>query len=190
MNTRLLAAVLAVLIALLGTSFFLSRPSHPAAEGGTEASSTMLRFTPGVERWYTNETLGFSFRLADGFSAPEPDASVPGGQSVKVYDASGNLLTVTATPSSLLRLTPSGLGAGPGEGIKGVRDVSVGNTGLGGYAFTTDLPLWGGDGIGVEFLKGGYLYEIYTYHKDEDLINLTLSTFRFSPPTPLRGTGG
>ena len=47
-------------------------------EPGVVVKSKKISLTAGVERWYTNDARTFSFRLPDGFNAPDLKTGEPG----------------------------------------------------------------------------------------------------------------
>jgi hypothetical protein len=182
-----------VFLIVVGCLLFLWYGKPYQALPSLSASTTppvaapLIRTTPGVETWYTNDTLHFSFRLPDGFMAPEAKSvNVSGAQAVTVYNKDGDTLLVVAIPlaSAAGALTEDEIHANtPGQTITNVEQGAVGAL-VTGFSFDTDDKEWGGDGVGFWFAYNGYLYEITTYAKDAPLLDFIRSTWQFSPPVP------
>ncbi len=144
----------------------------------------VLTTTSGIESWYTNETLKFSFRLPDGFLAPEADPGAPGAHAVVVHDDADHRLTVVALPvKGITTLTEEDIKANmPGAIIMSVREGYIGTLVRGLYfsaqtgADREQTAFW--------FLYDGYVYELSTATEDAVLLDFIVSTWRFAPPTP------
>ena len=210
-RTIFLTAGAAVLCLLLGLYFWHTGRQNAGTEEGTlkfvpavaqtQASTTPVAFpktsevtpqrtralttTPGVERWYTNTALKFSFRLPDGFSAPDGDTGTPGVYAVAVYNPEGDALVVMAYPISQgTAITESVLRANlPNEHITDVREGVIG-TAVRGLYFRSDDPDWGGDAIGFWAAYNGYLYELRTFRHEQALMDFVIANWFFAPPTP------
>ena len=189
-----------IVLAALGFFLFLFHAdSHPALltsdvasstvpSADTAASSSLFKTTPGVETWYTNDKLHFSFRLPDGFMAPEAKSvNVPGAQAVTVYNTSGDKLLVVAIPITVdIGNTLSAqdiIADTKGQVVTNIRPAIVGTV-VTGLAFDTDSKEWGGEGSALWFKFNGYLYEVTTYAKDAPLLDFIRSTWQFSKPVP------
>ena len=187
------------IVLLAGAGWYLwqegasSQSSATAANSLTAGSpdagdgSVSIHTTPGVESWYTNAALHFSFRLPDGFMAPDAKSvNVAGAHAAIVYNKAGDELLVVAVPQSVV--TGGGLSLNdirndsPGEVIGNATTTSI--TGIPAIEFATNAKEWGGNGIGLWFLRDGYRYELMTYRKDAALLEYIRETWQFAPPAP------
>lgn len=190
----------AIVLVALGFFFFLFHTTSPRPalltsdvasstipSANTVTSSPLIHTTPGVETWYTNDTLHFSFRLPDGFMAPEAKTNVSGAQAVTVYNTSGDKLLVVAIPITVdIGNTLSAqdiIADTKGQVVTNIRPAIVGTV-VTGLAFDTDSKEWGGEGSALWFKFNGYLYEVTTYAKDAPLLDFIRSTWQFSKPVP------
>lgn len=165
---------------LFGTERATSTTQAPS---GAEKVTDTIRVTPGVERWYTNKGLDFSFRLPDGYSAPEFDTKTPGVVGVVVYKDENVPLVVRVYPiASGTRITPAGLR--DHFALVGVRDIEerfIGTV-VRGLAFRTSDPDWGGAAIGLWAPFNGRVYEIMTTAENQELFDFILANWFFAPP--------
>jgi hypothetical protein len=147
--------------------------------------SQIIKFTEGVNAWYVNEKLGFSFRLPDGFSAP--DGKLQGSEThvVHVSNGKGNELSVVARKITAGADTPLSV-----EIIRTqVVDENLSNfsegilpDGTSGFIFETDSAEWGGQGLTFWFTKKGYVFTLTTAKKDAELLDLVMKTWNFGRP--------
>lgn len=153
--------------------------------GGTTTTSKKISVTPGVERWYTNPELNFSFKLPDGFSAPDIRTDQAGVHGVLVRNNEGQILTVYAYPvaagtvlsaKSVYEYFPK---ARP-VSVMG-KDISVF---VSGFEFEIDDARWGGEGIAFLTIYNGYRFEIATSLVNQEMFNFIINSWRFAPPTP------
>jgi hypothetical protein len=188
-------------VVLTALGFFLwyahSRPASPsglgtstapsALSGSSSPASSLIKATPGIETWYTNKKLHFSFRIPDGFTAPDIKTGSPNVQGVLVENAAGDELIVAVFPLAngpTGPLTVDGIRENaPGQIITNVTQGVIGAV-VTGLSFDTDAQAWGGDGVGFWFAYNGYLYELTAYKKDQELLDFVRSTWQFSPPVP------
>lgn len=155
--------------------------------------STLIRFTPGIESWYVNAALGFSFRLPEGFTAPDGELR-SGGYGVLVSDAKGHEMAVRAIPDAAAppSITQSY--------IEGTATFATPLATVLERALPDDtkvLTFSAGEGEDARahawFTHQGYRYQIEALSGSEELINLTLQSWRFGtpiPPPPPQGTRG
>lgn len=161
---------------------FTTATNTPVA---TSQPQSKITTTSGIERWYTNTTLNFSFRLPDGFSAPDIDTDVAGVYGTKVYNDSGSVLTVlvyplTEGPSITIEDIRANL---PGTVISGVQEGFIGTV-VRGISFRTNAEEWGGDGIAFWVAYNGHVYQLSAARKDQDLMDFVVANWFFAPPTP------
>jgi hypothetical protein len=185
--TGTLTAALVVGLVWYGLSFPAPR-GETAAPVPLEVSTTSgqrIITTPGVERWYTNEKLNFSFRLPDGFSAPEIKTKIPGEHGVVVYNDAGDRLLVYANPiAEGTELHPEDIAALlPGVRVAKVQEGMI-STVVRGYWFKTDAKEWDGDGVMFWTAYNGYLYQLQTAGKNKDLLEFIVANWYFAPPAP------
>lgn len=183
----------AVLVATLG--FFVWKTSSQPVSTVSSAppiisgeSTPLVHTTPGIESWYTNDQFHFSFRLPDGFLAPEAKSvNVEGAQAVIVHNSSDDELFVLVLPFHNKvgdMVTAEDIRANSvGEHITNVQLGTIAGS-LPGLSFATDSTQWGGDGVAFWFIHGNYLFELSTFRKDEPLLNYIRKTWQFAPPTP------
>ncbi len=149
------------------------------------SDSSLVRFTKGMEAWYVNEKLHFSFRIPDGFSAPDGALKGSSGQVVILSNNKGDDLLILALPitngANQILTEQIVRDNAPGQNLSGFRESSL-KEGTRGLSFRTDSSEWGGDGIAFWFTHDGYLYELTTYGKDAELLDLVMQTWRFSVP--------
>jgi hypothetical protein len=166
--------------------------SAQAYEYVPNPDSILIKFTEGINTWYVNETLRFSFRLPDGFSAPDGKVKDANTYVVELSNGKGNTLHIVALKikdnasetlsediirQQLLEENPHNFKADSlKEGTKGLY-------------FETNSATEGSEGIAFWFTKDGYLYTFATARKDAELLELVMQTFRFGgavlPPPPL-----
>lgn len=150
--------------------------TKPVVVPGTTAT---LSVTEGVERWYTNDTRTFSFRLPDGFSAPPMDTGVPGVEGM-VLQAPGRepLAVLEYRVAPLSQLTVENVKSSlSGRQLTDMKEVIVQSV-VRGLAFKTE------DGIEVWMIHNGHLYRIITPESNEDLLTFVLLNWYFAPPFP------
>ncbi len=145
--------------------------------------SLTLATTEGQDHWYTNKELLFSFRIPDGFRAPEASPAVPGSRAVIVENDAGNRLTVIAIPvPGITTLTPEDIPPNiPGAEIGPVQEGVVGKL-VKGLLFTYRQE--GKEYAAFWFALNGYVYELSTTVEDAVLLDFVLSSWRFAKPTP------
>lgn len=149
----------------------------------TKVVSGRIKTTQGVERWYTHEAPRFSFRLPDGFSAPDIDTGTKGVSGVQVSNDTGVELVVYVYPIGSgsqmdLRTIKSYLA---GQVISGLEETVLG-TAVRGYRFyTTDAE---GRMVHLWAAYNGYVYTIQSRVEDEDLFSFITQNWFFAPPTP------
>lgn len=200
-----LATVLALVLAVLlmwyiGTHPPYKTPAHTLSEWAVATSgeadpyaftpspnSTLIHFTDGMRVLYTNDALTFSFRLPDGFIAPEEAVSGGKIQTVSVTNQSGDDLFILAVP-----ITSSGK-AGPlteadiqanipkGTSASNFRPGSL-KEGTEGLFFTLTSTQIKDPMLAFWFIHSDTLYEITTYQKDEELLALVMQTWHFGSP--------
>ena len=150
-------------------------------------NSTLIRFQEGVQAWYTNERLNFSFRLPEGFTAPDGTLKDSKGQVVTLSNGSGDdllLLALPITSGADRKLTEDLVKENsPNQNLSDFRERTL-KDGTRGLEFRTDSNDWNGSGIAFWFIKDGYLYELTTYEKDAELLELVVGTLHFAKPVP------
>lgn len=153
----------------------------------TPASAKKITTTDGVERWYTNDALKFSFRLPDGFYAPDINTKVNGVYGVKVYnDASAVLIVLVYPLASGTALTEERVKANlPDVSVIDVKEGFIATVARGLW-FRTNAPEWGGDGIAFWVPYNGHLYQIMSARKDQDLMDFVVASWQFAPPRPTK----
>ena len=140
--------------------------------------SSRLSVTPGVERWYTNDARSFSFRLPDGFSAPDIYTDEPNVSGVAVRADEKDQLVVLVYQVPLLQtLSEEGIEEIVGVTLTDTREVLV-STVVRALQFRTD------DGYEVWTIHNGRLYRILTSAENKDLLDFILASWYFAPPVP------
>ena len=162
--------------------------THPASpENPIPASTAKFHFDPNVEIWYKNEKPAFSFRVPQGFTTPNTSIVDGKGQEVVVINEDQDALLMLMYPISSGADTELTEGIvrqnSPEERVSDFRQVSL-TEGVRGLYFKTDAKVWDGDGVAFWFIHDGYLYEISTYRKDAELLELVTKTLRFGVPVP------
>ena len=141
---------------------------------------------PGMEQWYTSTARGYSFRLPQGFSAPEIKTQTPGitgvwvhkpesdeGIAVVVYPVSvGTALSEQSIRAALKgytlhRFTQSALGSA-------VRAITF-------YAKDPDT---GRETYRLWAAYNGYVYTLEVERPYEDLLRFIAANWYFAPPFP------
>ncbi len=184
-----LAALFVVALVWYGVSSrdtaTIEAPTFTLPVASSTAPTSRITTTPGVERWYTNEKLTFSFRLPDGFSAPEIETKVPGEHGVVVYNDAGDRLLVYANPiAEGTELRAEDIAALlPGVRVAEVREGTI-STVVRGFWFRTDAKEWEGDGVMFWTAYNGYLYQLQTAGKNNDLLEFIVANWYFAPPAP------
>lgn len=148
-------------------------------------NSTLVKFTEGVYRWYVHEALQFSFRLPDGFTAP--DGKLVGEETYVVLVSNGKGADVEVVATRITTGADTPLTEDivrtqlQGEVADGFKQVSLpdGTTGL---QFETDSLKWEGGGVAFWFSKNGYLFTITTNKNSKELLELVLGTWKFGLP--------
>ncbi|MBX9765602.1 hypothetical protein K2X83_03100 [Patescibacteria group bacterium] len=194
-----LGAFLICALILVG---FLFKPTYPLWDFPTSeeeaekaygynpnTDSQLIKFTEGVNAWYVNEKLGFSFRLPDGFSAPDGKLQGADTHVVQLTNGKGNDLSIVARKivagtdeqlsEEIIRTQVAR------ESLSAFQTASL-LDGTGGYLFETDSVEWGGEGIAFWFTKDGYLFTLTTTKKDGELLDLVMKTWNFGRPIPPR----
>lgn len=151
------------------------------------SDSQLIKFTEGVNAWYVNEKLGFSFRLPDGFSAPDGKLQGADTYVVELSNGKGNILHVVALKikeGADQKLSEEAIRTlSPNEELTNFA-TGVLPDGTEGFVFETDSTEWGGEGIAFWFTKDGYLFTLTTAKKDGELLDLVMKTWNFGRPIP------
>lgn len=162
-----------------------------AYEYTPDLNSTLIKFIEGVNAWYVNETLRFSFRLPDGFSAPDGKVKGTDTHIVELSNGKGNALHIVATKikeGASAVLTEEAIRQQVPEENPHTFKVGFLKEGTEGFYFETDSAAAGGEGVAFWFTKDGYLYTLTTTKKDTELLELVMQTWRFGgavvPPPP------
>lgn len=197
------AAFLVCVIIVLGIFFKPKLPLWNFSASPEEAEkayaytprsdSTIIKFTEGVNAWYVNEKLGFSFRLPDGFSAPDGKVAGADTHVVELSNGKGNDLHVVALKikeGADQVLTEKAIRANAPEEVLSGFTSGMLPDGTAGYVFETNAEKWAGEGLAFWFTKDGYLFTLSTAKKDEELLDLVMKTWNFgrpvAPPIPAR----
>lgn len=153
-----------------------------------DPNSSLIRFTPGVESWYVHEDLKFSFRLPEGFTAPDGKLKDSNAWLVVLSNASGNELHIAVEPVSadipetisetFIRSQEGG------EQAFGFEAVALPKTV--GISFKTKSDA--GEVLHTWFVRDGYMYMLSTRQQDAELMDLVLGTWRFALPVPPLGS--
>ncbi len=161
--------------------------SQKAYEYAPNPDSTLIQFTPGVNRWYVSEPLHFSFRIPDGFDAP--DGKIEGSDTylVQLSNGKGNQLDIQAiriVQGAEMPISEEIIRANtPDEQLSNIQDATL-IDGTRALSFETDSATWGGSGVALWFIKDGYLFMATTEKKDAELLELVTKTLRFGVPVP------
>jgi hypothetical protein len=182
-----------VLVVVLVLGALNWRPSTESVEhtSGNATTTTItakgltLTTTEGQEHWYTNKELKFSFRLPDGFMAPEGKTDSPNTHAVVVHDDADNKILVIVLPiESGTKLIKEDIAANlPDVPVSNIREGFVGTV-IRGFSFSSDAEYWGGASVNFWFAYNGYLYQISTSDGDVALLEFVMNSWRFDPPTP------
>jgi hypothetical protein len=138
-----------------------------------------------VNAWYVNEKLGFSFRLPDGFSAPDGKLQGADTHVVELSNGKGNILHIVVLKikeDSEQELTEEAVRLNAQDEILSNFTESVLPDGTSGFIFETDSAKWGGNGVAFWFTKEGYLFTLTTAKKDAELLDLVMQTWNFGRP--------
>lgn len=150
----------------------------------TETESALAPGASGVERWYSSKDPQFSFRLPDGYTAPNIDTEVPGVRGVYVSNNAGSELTLYAYPiASGLRVDEKTIRAylAP-QVVSDIRETVL-STVVRGYQFIST------DSDGIETLHvwaayNGYVYTIQSLVADAPLFAFVTQNLFFAPAVP------
>jgi hypothetical protein len=152
-----------------------------------DSRSTLIRFTPGIEAWYTNEALHFSFRIPEGFSAPDGTVNAGTGHIVELSNTKSDKLLILALPidtgADQVLTEQIVRDNAPGQNLSDFHEGLL-QEGTRGLMFRTDSGEWGGGGIAFWFIHDTYLYELSTYTRDAELLDAVMQTWRFGLPVP------
>ncbi|MBY0538803.1 hypothetical protein K2P56_00015 [Patescibacteria group bacterium] len=161
--------------------------SEKAYSYAPNPNSSIIKFTEGVHSWYVNERLGFSFRLPDGFKAPDGKVSGSDTHVVELSNGKGNDLHVVVLKIKAgadQTLSEEAVRANtPEEALSNFRS-GVLPDGTSGFVFETDSEKWNGAGVAFWFSKGGYLFTLSTAKKDMELLDMVMETWNFGRPIP------
>lgn len=148
-------------------------------------SQNAITVTPGIERWYTNPKRVFSFRLPDGFYAPDIETGQPGVYGVRVYNDAGALLTVYAYPIGKgTVLNAETIQANlPDVVVTDIKERVVSSF-IPGFEFKTDDAELGGNGLVLWAMYDGYLHEISSSSNNQELFEFVVDNWYFAPPSP------
>lgn len=146
--------------------------------------SNKIEITDGVERWYTNDTRTFSFRLPDGFSAPELDIADPGVEGMMLHmDGYEPLVVLVHQVPPLFALSDQSIRANlPGITVTGVRETFLGTV-TKALVFRT-YSAEQEEGIELWAINNGKLYRLATSPENEDLLKFVTENWYFAPPFP------
>jgi hypothetical protein len=180
MRTTFIGIAGALIAVGLTAGFLIYKGGGSAPAISVPASQGPIHYTDGVEAWYTNDAPPFSFRLPDGFTAP--NGPVEGGKEIFVKNDAGVVLRVLALAIATGKdnpLTEDIVRANVGDAaVSDFRPAMLAD-GVGGLAFSTADAAWDGDGVAFWFIHDGYLYELSTARKDADLLSLLMQTLTF-----------
>ena len=204
MSPTYIAGVIVALVFAIVIFFVLQKPVQPlwdtsVSEGESRQvyeyapnpNSTLIKFTEGVNVWYVNETLRFSFRIPDDFSAPDGKVKDSNTHVVELSNGKGNMLQIVAMKikdDASETLTEEILRQQlPEESLSNFKSTSL-KEGTSGLYFETSSAAVGGNGIAFWFTKNSYLYTLTTTKKDTELLELVMQTWHFggaiAPPAP------
>lgn len=190
-----LAALIICAIIFLGIYFKAQTPLWNFSASQEEAGkayaytpnpdSQVIKFTEGVNAWYVNEKLGFSFRLPDGFTAP--DGKLQGSEThvVHLSNGKGSELSVVARKITVGADTPLSVEIIRSQAVdENLSNFSEGilPDGTSGFMFESDSEEWGGATIAFWFIKKGYLFTLTTAKRDAELLDLVMKTWNFGLP--------
>jgi hypothetical protein len=164
-----------------------SEDAQKAYEYAPDPNSTLIKFTPGVNRWYVSEPLHFSFRIPDGFDAPDGKIQGSDAYEVLLSNGRGNELEIEAVhiaQGADAPLTKEIIQSQiPEEHLSNIKDATL-IDGTHAIMFETDSAAWGADGVALWFIKDEYLYTATAEKKDAELLELVAKTLRFGVPVP------
>lgn len=145
----------------------------------TPQSTSGLTTTPGVERFYTNDARTFSFRLPDGFNAPEFDTEMQGVTGMMLEkEGREPLLVLDYRVAPMSQLTVATVRESlPGTTLTNAREIIVQSV-VRGLLFETE------NGLEVWMIHNGHLYRLLTPKTNQDLLDFVISNWYFAPPTP------
>lgn len=174
-----------ILVAVVGSIYYWQPESVRKVDTLLDIPRAKILVTEGVERWYTNDSRTFSFRLPDGYLAPEFKTDIEGVWGVHVDNGSGSKLRIIVTPIEI------GVPVGAEQIASALDGVEVTNmkerfiaTVVRGISFSTNEEEWGGNGIGFWAANNGYLYQMYAAKTDQDLMDFVIANWYFAPPVP------
>lgn len=148
--------------------------------------STLIHFTDGVEAWYVNEDLKFSFRIPDGFIAPDGKLKDSGAAVVRLSNGAGYELDITASKIGARPedITEENLRAEfPEETLMNFSKVVLPD-GTEGLAFERGTEE--NREVQARFIKDDYLYILAADKKSAELMELVVGTWRFGVPVAPR----
>lgn len=166
-------------------SLILTSPNASESLAPVPATTSKFYLDPNVETWYRNDQPPFSFRIPQGFTSP--NSSIPGGkgQEIVVINEEQDAVLILIYPivsGAEMELTEAIVHENnPNEHLSDFKKIVI-TEGVEGISFNTDSALWDGKGIAVWFIHDGYLFEVSTYTKDRELLNLLLQTLHFGNP--------
>lgn len=136
---------------------------------------------PPLTKHYRNETLRFSVKTPENFSARELPPDELGATTLVFEDTEGNGVQVYATPveEEERNLTATALQTGwPELQVREPQVVEIGATHT-GVAFKSDNSAFGGDSREVWLYFRNTLFQISTYAKHDELLQKMFSTWEF-----------
>jgi hypothetical protein len=175
----LLVASCVVSIALIGIAIWYFVPAGGRAHSAAAAAPFVV---PPIQNEYTNDTLGFSVGLPDGFTAQEFEDEETKSRTIVLQDAQGNGIQILATPfpEDLKVLDAARIQRDiPDMKISDVQSVEIGANHT-GIAFMSDNEAFEGASREVWFVFRGTLYQISTYARLDSLLQSMFGTWKFN----------
>lgn len=160
--------------------FFQSTTTPRVKVEETQPARQKFSVTPGVERFYTNNERTFSFRLPDGFSAPDIQSEEPGVSGVAVHaDGGSQLLVLIYRVPTLETLTAESIEVTLGTKLVGVQEGALGTV---VRALRFSVPE--SDRVELWAIHTGKLYRLITASENRALLDFVASNWYFAPPMP------
>ncbi|MBU6310864.1 hypothetical protein KGO06_02950 [Patescibacteria group bacterium] len=141
---------------------------------------------PGMERWYTNKARGYSFRLPEGFSAPEIKTETPQISGVWVHrPGSAEELAIVVYPVTVGTALDEQTvrTALKGSLITQMKESALGSA-VRAITFYAKEVETGRETYRLWAAYNGYVYTMEVERPYEDLLRFVAANWYFAPPFP------
>lgn len=177
-RNHLIAWALILLVGITGAMWYFD--VFGLGTRGQAASAAAPYVVPPIQDTYTNDALGFSLGLPEGFAVQEYEEE-GGIQTIVLQDAHGNGIQILATPikEDIPHLFIEQVRRDiPDMEVDDLQPVEIGE-GRTGIAFMSDNEAFGGASREVWFAFRGHLYQISTYARLDELLQSMFASWQF-----------